>query len=125
VEQPTHLHVAPKSRKCGSIRPLSDTPSWRSAKLVKDRDNFTFNLKERGHLKNLGVDGGDIKIILKEIACKSADLQDFMQFSFSDPQQLSQNLSLKSFQQNSGLASSPGTMRLHSVPLMALFFICK
>jgi hypothetical protein len=32
----------PKSRKCGSIHPLPHTPSWRSASLVKHRDNFTF-----------------------------------------------------------------------------------
>jgi hypothetical protein len=30
-----------KSRKHGSIHPLPHTPSWRSAYLVKYRDNFT------------------------------------------------------------------------------------
>jgi hypothetical protein len=34
----------PRSRKCGSIHPLPHTPSWRSAELVKHRDNFYFNL---------------------------------------------------------------------------------
>jgi hypothetical protein len=31
----------PRSRKRGSIHPLLHTPSWRSAQLVKHRDNFT------------------------------------------------------------------------------------
>jgi hypothetical protein len=34
--------LVPRSRKCGSIQPLPHTPSWRSAKLVKHRDNFTY-----------------------------------------------------------------------------------
>jgi hypothetical protein len=40
----THLQLVPRSRKCGSIHPLPHTPSWRSAYLVKHRDNFTFTL---------------------------------------------------------------------------------
>jgi hypothetical protein len=40
----THLQLVPRSRKCGSIQPLPHTPSWRSAYLVKHRDNFTFYL---------------------------------------------------------------------------------
>jgi hypothetical protein len=36
------LHLVPRSRKCGSIHPLPHTLSWRSAYLVKHRDNFTF-----------------------------------------------------------------------------------
>jgi hypothetical protein len=31
-----------RSRKCGTIHTLPHTPSWRSAKLVKHRDSFTF-----------------------------------------------------------------------------------
>jgi hypothetical protein len=31
-----------ESRKCGSIHALPHTPSWRSAKLVKHRDNFIY-----------------------------------------------------------------------------------
>jgi hypothetical protein len=38
------LQQVPRTRKCGSIRPLPYTPSWRSAKLVKHGDNFTFLL---------------------------------------------------------------------------------
>jgi hypothetical protein len=38
----THPQLVPRSRKCGSIHPLPHTPSWRSAELVKHRDNFTF-----------------------------------------------------------------------------------
>jgi hypothetical protein len=41
-ELTTHLQLVPRSRKCGSIYPLPRTPSWRSAQLVKHRDNFTF-----------------------------------------------------------------------------------
>jgi hypothetical protein len=37
----THLQLAPRSRKRGSIHPLPHTSSWRSAYLVKHRDNFT------------------------------------------------------------------------------------
>jgi hypothetical protein len=36
------LQLVPRSRKYGSIHPLPRTPSWRSAKLIKHRDNFTF-----------------------------------------------------------------------------------
>jgi hypothetical protein len=32
------------SLQCGSIHPLPHTPSWRSAYLVKHKDNFTFYL---------------------------------------------------------------------------------
>jgi hypothetical protein len=38
----THLQLVPRSRKCGPIHPLPHTPSWRSAELVKHKDNFTF-----------------------------------------------------------------------------------
>jgi predicted nucleic acid-binding Zn ribbon protein len=31
VKLNTHLQLVPRSRKCGSIHPLSHTPSWRSA----------------------------------------------------------------------------------------------
>jgi hypothetical protein len=31
VKLTTHLQLAPRSRKCGSIHPLPHTPSWRSA----------------------------------------------------------------------------------------------
>jgi hypothetical protein len=31
VKLTTHLQLVPRSRKCGSIRPLPHTPSWRSA----------------------------------------------------------------------------------------------
>jgi hypothetical protein len=34
--------LVPRSRKCGSIHPLSHTPSWRSVYLVTYRDNLTF-----------------------------------------------------------------------------------
>jgi hypothetical protein len=40
----THLKLVLRSRKCGSIHPLSHTPSWHSAYLVKHRDNFTFKV---------------------------------------------------------------------------------
>jgi hypothetical protein len=36
-----HSQLVPISRKRGFINPLSHTPSWRSALLVKHRDNFT------------------------------------------------------------------------------------
>jgi hypothetical protein len=38
----THIQLVPRSRKYGSIHPLPHTSSWRSAELVKRRDNFTF-----------------------------------------------------------------------------------
>jgi hypothetical protein len=41
-ELTTHLQLMPKSRKCGSIYPLLHTSLWRSARLVKHSDNFTF-----------------------------------------------------------------------------------
>jgi hypothetical protein len=41
----TQLQLVPRSRKCGSIYPLPHTPSWRSAQLVKHRDNFTFTIR--------------------------------------------------------------------------------
>jgi hypothetical protein len=31
VKLTTHLHLVPRSRKCGPIHPLPHTPSWRSA----------------------------------------------------------------------------------------------
>jgi hypothetical protein len=31
MKLPTHLQLVPRLRKCGSIRPLAHTPSWRSA----------------------------------------------------------------------------------------------
>jgi hypothetical protein len=37
----THLQVVLGSRKYGSVHPLPHTPSWRSASLIKYRDNFT------------------------------------------------------------------------------------
>jgi hypothetical protein len=37
-----HSQLVPRSRKCVSIHPLSHTPSWRSAELVKHRDKFIF-----------------------------------------------------------------------------------
>jgi hypothetical protein len=40
----THLQLVPRSRKYGSIHPLPHMPSWRSAELVKHRDNFTLPL---------------------------------------------------------------------------------
>jgi hypothetical protein len=39
--------LMPKSRKHGSIYPLPHTSSWRSAQLVKHRDNFNFYLRLR------------------------------------------------------------------------------
>jgi hypothetical protein len=36
-----HSQLVQKSRKLGSIHPLPQTSSWRSASLVKHRDNFT------------------------------------------------------------------------------------
>jgi hypothetical protein len=42
VKLTTHLQPVPRSRKCGAINPFPHTPSWRSAKLIKNRDNFTF-----------------------------------------------------------------------------------
>jgi hypothetical protein len=48
VKLTTQLQLVPRSGKCGSVHPLSHTPSWCSAKLVKHRVNFTFlrSLKE-------------------------------------------------------------------------------
>jgi hypothetical protein len=40
----THLKLVLVSRKRGFIHPLCHTPLWRSAYLVKHRDNFTFTL---------------------------------------------------------------------------------
>jgi hypothetical protein len=37
-----HLELVPRSRKRGSIHPLSHTPSCHSAYLVKHKDKFTF-----------------------------------------------------------------------------------
>jgi hypothetical protein len=42
VKLTTHLQPVPRSRIRGSIHPLPHTSSWRSASLVKHRDNFTF-----------------------------------------------------------------------------------
>jgi hypothetical protein len=42
VKLTTHLHLVPRSRKCGCIHPLPHKPSWGSAELVKRRDSFTF-----------------------------------------------------------------------------------
>jgi hypothetical protein len=42
VKLTTDLQPVPRSRKCGSIHPLPHTPSWRSAYVVKHRDNVTF-----------------------------------------------------------------------------------
>jgi hypothetical protein len=39
VKLTTHLQLVPRSRKYGSIYPLTHTPSWRSASLVRHRDN--------------------------------------------------------------------------------------
>jgi hypothetical protein len=47
VKLPTYLQIIPGSRIRGSIHPLPDTSSWRSAQLIKHRDNFTFFKKER------------------------------------------------------------------------------
>jgi hypothetical protein len=41
VKLTTHVQLLPRSRKCGSIHPLPHKPSWRSAQLVKHRDNCT------------------------------------------------------------------------------------
>jgi hypothetical protein len=41
-ETDNSLQLVPKSRIRGSIHPLPHTPSWRSAQLVKHRDNFIF-----------------------------------------------------------------------------------
>jgi hypothetical protein len=41
VKLTTHLQPVPRSRIYGSIHPLRHTPSWRSAYLVKHRDNVT------------------------------------------------------------------------------------
>jgi hypothetical protein len=42
--QADHLQLVPRSRKRGSIYPLPYLPSWRSAYLVKYRNNITFTL---------------------------------------------------------------------------------
>jgi hypothetical protein len=45
----THLHLAPRLSKHGSIYALSYMPSWRSASLVKDKFNFfLFTPKHEG-----------------------------------------------------------------------------
>jgi hypothetical protein len=36
---------------CGTIRPLPHASSWRSAKLLKHRDNFTFNYQSRNNTR--------------------------------------------------------------------------
>jgi hypothetical protein len=45
VKLTTRFQLVPRSRKCGSIHPLPHMLSWRSASLVKHRDNFTFTFK--------------------------------------------------------------------------------
>jgi hypothetical protein len=40
VKLTAHLQLVSRSRKCGSIHPLLHTLSWRSALLVKDRNDF-------------------------------------------------------------------------------------
>jgi hypothetical protein len=57
VKLTTHLQLVPRSRKCGSIHTLPQTPPRRSAELVKHRENFTFLYKGRiqtkvGHNKD-------------------------------------------------------------------------
>jgi hypothetical protein len=42
VDLNTHLRPVQRSRKCGSIHPLPNTPSWRSALIVYHKDNSTF-----------------------------------------------------------------------------------
>jgi hypothetical protein len=37
----THLHLAPRSRKRGSIHLFLHTPSWRSARLFENGNNFS------------------------------------------------------------------------------------
>jgi hypothetical protein len=44
VKPTTHLQLMPGSTKCGSTHPLPHTSSWRSAQLVKHRDNSTVTL---------------------------------------------------------------------------------
>jgi hypothetical protein len=51
VKLTTHLQLVPRSRKCGSIHPLPYTSSWRSAQLVKHRDNFFFSIDQSGWLQ--------------------------------------------------------------------------
>jgi hypothetical protein len=41
VKLTTHFHILSRSRIHGSIHPLFCTPSWRSAYLVKHRENLT------------------------------------------------------------------------------------
>jgi hypothetical protein len=41
VKLTSHLRLMSRSRKYGSIHPLPHTSSWRSAKLINHRDNFT------------------------------------------------------------------------------------
>jgi hypothetical protein len=38
----TQFQPVPESRKCGSIQPFPNTPSWRWDYIVKHRDNFAF-----------------------------------------------------------------------------------
>jgi hypothetical protein len=44
VKLTIHLRQVTRFRKRGFINPLPHTPSWRSALLVKHKDNFTFLL---------------------------------------------------------------------------------
>jgi hypothetical protein len=53
----THLPLALRSRKHKSIYPFPHMSSWRSAQLVKHKDNFTFYRHITGYTQNHVIDG--------------------------------------------------------------------
>jgi hypothetical protein len=53
VKLTTHFQLVPRSRKYGSIHSFLHTPSWRSACLVEQRDNFTVPFTSL--LKTVGI----------------------------------------------------------------------
>jgi len=54
VKLTTHLHLVPRSRMRGAIRPLPQYALWRGAQLKNRRDNFTFYLYLTTPLRHMG-----------------------------------------------------------------------
>jgi hypothetical protein len=62
VKLTTHLHLVPKTGVRGSSHPLSHTPSWRAAYLVKHREKFTSHvwIQEGGNVRVISADGPEV-----------------------------------------------------------------
>jgi hypothetical protein len=61
VKLSTHLQLVPRSRKRRSIHPLPHSSSWRSAKLLKQGNNFNltfFPSKKRQRERNYFIGPG-------------------------------------------------------------------